>query len=127
MLEIEINGFRHSILTSGGGQQSYNILSGYVADGGISTDHSGERAPDSSWGMKTTLKVNNLKKNHRLLRPTTEHSHLAETPPAPPNTLPNLRHSRNSYFSLSTPVALSPILAFATTPAQHRVINKTMT
>ncbi|KAK2956651.1 hypothetical protein BLNAU_8492 [Blattamonas nauphoetae] len=153
---------RHSILTSGGGQQSYNILSGYVADGGISTDHSGERAPDSSWGMvrvgNSRNQANHTRKaaamdneedkeeeqseilaeddiegeqseeepspaptNHRALASRRNTSSPTKHPPQP-QTLPQLPIS-----PLSTPVALSPILAFATTPAQHRVINKTMT
>ncbi|KAK2944629.1 hypothetical protein BLNAU_20428 [Blattamonas nauphoetae] len=136
--------------------------SGYVADGGISTDHSGERAPDSSWGMvrvgNSRNQANHTRKaaamdneedkeeeqseilaeddiegeqseeepspaptNHRALASRRNTSSPTKHPPQP-QTLPQLPIS-----PLSTPVALSPILAFATTPAQHRVINKTMT
>ncbi|KAK2943195.1 hypothetical protein BLNAU_21875 [Blattamonas nauphoetae] len=59
--------------------------------------------------------------NHRALASRRNTSSPTKHPPQP-QTLPQLPIS-----PLSTPVALSPILAFATTPAQHRVINKTMT
>ncbi|KAK2949382.1 hypothetical protein BLNAU_15678 [Blattamonas nauphoetae] len=59
--------------------------------------------------------------NHRALASRRNTSSPTKHPPQP-QTLPQLPIS-----PLSTPVALSPIPAFATTPAQHRVINKTMT
>ncbi|KAK2947951.1 hypothetical protein BLNAU_17075 [Blattamonas nauphoetae] len=173
MLEIEINGFRDIPSSqnitglivefeSGSDITPPPVSSGYVADGGISTDHSGERAPDSSWGMvrvgNSRNQANHTRKaaamdneedkeeeqseilaeddiegeqseeepspaptNHRALASRRNTSSPTKHPPQP-QTLPQLPIS-----PLSTPVALSPILAFATTPAQHRVINKTMT